>query len=128
MPSISKSSILVKKSWIITILKYQVCLDQILRLRRYILWTLRHRHTRTLQRLDLLPGSPAAPADYGTGVTHGLTRRRADPHHITHHRLGHMLPDVFGSLLLGRALFEYIFETDQDADAALLAIYLYDWT
>ncbi|KAF5424369.1 MAG: hypothetical protein C5S44_01670 [Candidatus Methanocomedens sp.] len=39
-----------------------------------------------------------------------------------------MLPDVFGSLLVGGALFEYILETDQDADAALLAIDLYDWT
>jgi hypothetical protein len=59
-------------------------------------------------------------------MAHGLARRRAYPYHITHHRLIHMLPYVFGSLLLGRTLFEYILETDQDADAALLAIYLYD--
>jgi len=39
-----------------------------------------------------------------------------------------MLPDVFGSLLPGSAPFEYLLETDQDADAVSLAIYLYDWT
>jgi len=105
-----------------------VCLDQFLYLPSHIPRTPCHNNSRTLQRLNLLLRSPAAPGDNGTDMAHSLTGRGAYPYHVTHHRLGHMLPDVFGSLLPGSAPFEYLLETDQDADAVSLAIYLYDWT
>ena len=55
---------------IITILEYQVCLDQFPHLPSYIPGTPCHHH-RTLHRLDLLLRSPAA-ADNGTRMAHGL--------------------------------------------------------
>ena len=57
-----------------------------------------------LLRLDLLLCSPDA-ADYGTGMAHGLTGRRAYPYHIAHYRFGHILPDLFNSLLPGSAAY-----------------------
>ena len=53
----------------------QICSDHPLHLPSHIPRTLRHYNPRTLQRLDLLLRSPAAPADNGTGVAHGLARR-----------------------------------------------------
>jgi hypothetical protein len=76
---ISESSIFVKKSWIITILKYQVCLDQFLHLPSHTPRTPCHYNSRIFQRLDLLLRSPAAPADNGTGMAHGIARRRLYP-------------------------------------------------
>ncbi len=48
----------------------QICSD-------HLLYFLSHRNPCTLQRLDLLLCSPAAPADNGTGMAHDLTGRRA---------------------------------------------------
>jgi len=58
-----------------------------------------HRHPSTLQRLDLLLRSPAAPADNSTGMAHGLARRRLlstnheqSNHYIVFQISKHILP------------------------------------